>query len=128
VLRRLTTLLVLGFVLLGTAAPAFACATKGDCCPEDTTTPCGGEGSGFITSAPLVACCVSPPQSASSISALRNESGQQNNSGSPDPVLVVAWLATFASRSPDSAIPSHFAAITRSDGALTYLRTGRLRL
>jgi hypothetical protein len=130
VLRRLTASLVIALVLLGTGAPAVACAMelgKRDCCPEGTTMPCGGDGAGYTMQ--VAACCVSAPQSSSSwVSSSRSHAEPQDHSGSPDPVIAFAWIATLTSLRHVSGIPTHSVAPIRSDGSLTYLRTGRLRL
>jgi len=131
-LRRLTRLLVIAFVLFGTAAPALACAAmlaQQDCCPEGSTNPCGGESPGFNSDGALAICCASVAQgSTASISTSRTQVEQPDHSASPGPVLAVAWLATFTSLPSVSGISEHSVARLSNDGPLTYLRTGRLRL
>jgi hypothetical protein len=131
-MRRLTTLLAILFVLFGTAVPALACTagmSKGDCCPEGSTAPCGDEGAGFNADAPVTACCVSPlPSSSASINATRNPAEQSSHSGGPDPIVATAWLATFHSLPNVARLQTRVTAPLTPDGAQTYLRTGRLRL
>ena len=129
-LCRLTTLLVMGFVLLGAISPALACAAaERDCCPAGTTTPCGGEGSGYDSNDVVAACCVNTPKTSSAwIAASRDPLEGQNHSGSSDPIVAIAWLATFAPLPHASHLPTRTAIATHGDGVLTYLRTGRLRL
>jgi hypothetical protein len=131
VLRRLTALWVLGFVLLGTVAPTLACASafaEADCCPAGSSAPCDGAGSGFPSDALADACCASAPASVASVGAIRSHAEHADHSGAPDPVLIVAWLATFTSLPDVPAISTHSVASMSTDGVLTYLRTGRLRL
>lgn len=131
-LRRLSTVLVMWFgLLIGVAAPTLACAAAMParvCCPEGTTSPCGGERVEEFNS--LAACCVSvpPAPAAALVDASRNARDQTHDSGSPDPIFALAWLATYsASARPPSSVPAPVSP-PRPDAVLIYLRTGRLRL
>ena len=131
--RRLTALLVMVLVLLGTVAPTLACAaalSTRDCCPEGSTTPCGGEGSGTRFNGLVEACCLSAPQASPAwVSASREQTERQSShSGSPDPVVAVAWLLTLSHQPHTHDLPTLSAVAIPGDGVLTYLRTGRLRL
>jgi hypothetical protein len=126
--RRIATLLLwLGLVAL--AAPALACGSMTtptrDCCPEGAPAPCKNPGERGA-----VQCCVSVPTSSAVAFAMpaRTSAEPLQSSGSPDPLVIVAWLATVRAASVDS-IPTSLDALPRSrDGTHTYLRTGRLRL
>ena len=132
-LRRWSTILVIGFgLLLGGFSPAFACAAAakhGDCCPEGSTSPCRDEkeAPGFGS---LTACCVTAPPVSSAVVAevIRNTPDLQHDSGSPDLIIALAWFATLSPhvRAPQTLVPAMFS--PRTDAALIYLRTGRLRL
>ncbi len=130
--RRLTALLVMVLVLLGTVAPSLACAvalSTRDCCPEGSTTPCGGEDPGNHFNGLVEACCSSAPQASSAwVSAIREHTEQQIPSGSPDPIVAVAWLFTFSHLPHSADLPTLSPVAIPGDGVLTYLRTGRLRL
>ena len=130
--RRLTALLVMVLVLLGTVAPTLACAaalSTRDCCPEGSTTPCGGEGSGTQFNGLAEACCLNTPQASSAwVSASRDQIERESHFGSPDPIVAVAWLFTFSHPPQSADLPTPSAVAISGDGVLTYLRTGRLRL
>jgi hypothetical protein len=129
---RLKSLLVMVLVLLGAAAPAFACSmpsAERDCCPEGTPAPCEGKGFHFNAIAVAAACCATAPQaSTASVASSRSEAEQPQQAGSPDPLVALAWLATFNPRSTPLHLPPQPDARRSADGALTYLHTGRLRL
>jgi hypothetical protein len=118
-------------LLVGVASPAFACGTSakgGDCCPEGSHSPCPDEkGPDFAS---LTACCVNAPPapSAVSVEATRNTSDQPHDSGSPDPIVVIAWFSTLFPqvRAQQAILPA--TSSPRTDAALIWLRTGRLRL
>jgi hypothetical protein len=130
VLRRLTTLLVLSFVVLGMTTPALACAvasTQHDCCPDGSTAPCSGETPSIDSSGPVAACCVVAPPTSVLNGASGAQAEQPKHSSAPDPFLTAAWLAALTSTHLSST-PTPAVIPVRTDGELTYLRTGRLRL
>jgi hypothetical protein len=133
VLRRWIALLAAVFVLFGTISPAVLCAAqpgKDDCCPTGRKMPCGGEQGEHgnrvlsVVACPVTASQVSPP----SLSERRTQLEQPSHS--PDPVIAVAWLATFVPpRSPISVPPTPLSTpAVRDDGKPIYLHTRRLRL
>ena len=131
-LRRWSTLLVIWFgLLVGVASPELACATakSGDCCPQDSTSPCGEEKRDHDLGS-LAACCVTAPPAPSAVwvEANRNAADQPHGSGSPDTIVALAWFATLSLhvRAPQSVVPAM--SLPRTDAALTWLHTGRLRL
>ena len=132
-LRRLASVLVVCLGLLWVSSPAFACAkpaTDSDCCPHGVPSPCGGEGSAvdFDTLASL--CCASAPapSSAVSVDASRKTHFQPSDSGSPHPIVAIAWFATLTPVTYPPPLTSADSAVPRTDAALTYLHTRRLRL
>jgi hypothetical protein len=130
VLRRLALSLVLWVGVLGVASPALACAATAalerDCCPEGMPSPCeGGSGDPSAT-----LCCVAAPAPAQAVAAEsgRTQLERAHDSGSPDPFIVSAWLATFVR---DGSLPARISSSSsayRTDATLTYLLTRRLRL
>jgi hypothetical protein len=131
--RRFTTWLVIWIALLGTAMPVLACAAGdwGDgCCPATTNAPCAGGSSEVAWQTTVASCCSAAPTSAQGVSVRpgRDANASVQPSGSPEPFVAASWptvgsgVAT-APLTPRFAIPPH-----RADAALTYLRTGRLRL
>ncbi len=131
-LRRWSVILVVVFGLLaGVAAPALSCAAaaKGDCCPQGSTSPCDEEKRQH-DSGSVEACCVNVAAEPSAVGAepSRNMPDRQHDSGSPDPIVTFAWFATLSShlRPPQLLAPAIL--LPRTDAALTYLHTGRLRL
>jgi hypothetical protein len=126
--RLRATLVAFWLALLAGTAPALACASAGDCCPDGGSVPCSENGSGIFSDAAV--CCASAPTpaQATSYAPMRVEYQKPIHFGSPDfphyPVSTVAF-AQPATRPRDSlalAIPP------RRDASLTYLRTQRLRL
>jgi len=133
VLRRLTVTLVLWLGLLGVGTPAFACSVAAldtDCCPQDTPAPCTDNDFNGGLSASAAFCCVAAPTPARTVSvdAGRNAPDRKHDAGSPDPLGLPAWITSL----PTVAAPPNITAVLvspgRTDAALTYLRTGRLRL
>lgn len=134
-LRRLTAVVVIWMSLLGAAFPALACslaATTADCCGQPgTASPCAG-GAGFVQLPDVTTamCCASAPAAFPGVTSdsgrASHERGQ--HSSSPDPVILVAWYATWSAAVP---APSTIPSLSRSppgSAALTYLQTARLRL
>jgi hypothetical protein len=101
-----------------------------DCCPPGTTAPCSGEGSGVDLSTLDTLCCVAAPAPSSSaaVDASRTTHVQPNADDSPDPIAAFAWLATLSSTRESRPLTPPDAVIVRTDAALTYLHTLRLRL
>lgn len=131
--RRLLMVLVVWLGLLWAASPAVACArgAERDCCPAGMTSPCSGQGSGADVSTLAALCCVSAPTATPAVSAdaARATHVQPEDSGSPDPIVAIAWFATLTPfRHALDLTPRHAATPVRTDAGLTYLRTLRLRL
>lgn len=128
-LRRLIAVLVMGFVLFGTIAPAVACVAQASahgCCHSDSNPPCDKQGDGSTST---VTCCDAAPPTAATLNEPRQQAAQLlHDSGAPDPVVAMAWLATLAASPPTLSPPTNAVVPVWSDGELTYLRTGRLRL
>jgi hypothetical protein len=134
-LRRLTAVVVIWISLLGAAFPALACslaASTADCCGQPgTSSPCAG-GAGFsqlpdVATAP---CCASAPAafpSAASDSG-RGSHVREQHSSSSDPVVLIAWYATWSARVPAPSIIPSLSRSPPSDAVPTYLQTARLRL
>ena len=131
-MRRLTTILAIWLSLLGVAMPVLACSmgvNADGCCPVRTQSPCAGGAGGPQWNATVTLCCSAGPTSASGPFV-----GQSRNSqaplhpGTPDQLVLSGRTTTNPDRAAayrifSSSIPAH-----RTDAALTYLRTGRLRL
>jgi len=132
VLPRWSTVFMIWFgLLVGMASPAIACAAAarhGDCCPQGSTSPCGEEKGAHQWGSSATCCVNAPAPSAVSVDVNRNTPQPQHDSGSPDPIVAFAWLATLSShvRAPQVVVP--VISLPRTDAALTWLRTGRLRL
>jgi hypothetical protein len=131
VMRRLTAILAIWLSLLGVAVPVLACSmgVAGDgCCPLGTESPCGG-GESQLNSTTVSLCCSAGPASASGPSVESRRTIQSPvHPGTPEQFVVSGWRTTH----PDSATPQFIVQSSirphRADAALTYLRTGRLRL
>jgi hypothetical protein len=131
VMRRLTAILAIWLSLVGVAMPVLACSMGVDvagCCPIGTQSPCGGSGeSQWNATAAL--CCSAGPTSTAGPSVEPSRSSQAPlHPGTPDQFVVSGWttinpVKPAAHRVFPTSIPTH-----RADAALTYLRTGRLRL
>jgi hypothetical protein len=131
-MRRLTVILAVWLSLLGVAMPVLACAmgvTDGDCCPVQTRSPCAGGVNELQSNVTITLCCSAGPTSAYVVSVDPRLTAQSNlHPSSPDQLVVSGWITTnpgsaAAQLNFPSSIPTH-----RADAALTYLRTGRLRL
>jgi hypothetical protein len=131
VMRRLTAILAIWLSLVGVAMPALACSMGVDaagCCPIRTQSPCGGSGESQWN-ATVTLCCSAGPTSTAGPSVEPSRSSRISfHSGTPDQFVVSGWTTInpvnpAAHRVSPTSIPSH-----RADAALTYLRTGRLRL
>jgi hypothetical protein len=53
---------------------------------------------------------------------------QPHDAGSPDPIIAIAWIATLPAFNYAPPVPLCDTARARTDAALTYLHTRRLRL
>jgi len=133
-LRRLTAVVVIGMSLLGGASPALACslaASTDDCCgKQGASSPCsGGEGIMQPTDATM-ACCVSGhaafPRVATDSRRASHE--RDHRQTSPDPVVLIAWYASWSAPVPTRLITPSLIRSPPSAAALTYLHTARLRL
>jgi len=125
-LRRLSVLLLIWVGLLGAAAPAFACpmAAQHDCCPPQAPSPCGGAPAEVI-------CCVGTPASSQAVSVNSSRLLKEfpaSPSGTPDLPVLPVWVASFPDLAHLYDMPASAPSAPRTDAALTYLRTGRLRL
>jgi hypothetical protein len=132
-MRLYTALLVLWIGLLGAVSPAFACesgASSGDCCPPDAPADC------------RVAWTLDRSDGSGSVSSVAAPWSSQITTIEPD---AEKHAAADDGHLPDSLTPSPFhchffpddsrkplltpdVASASADAALTYLRTGRLRL
>ena len=135
-LRRLTALAIVWVSLLTVASPAFACSliasAMGDCCPEGAPSPCtGGEGFTQALDGMPASCCASTHVS-SAVMIVGSERAAHERGHLPRlfphalvPVACTTrWMATASARlTPAVPIRS-----PRSDAALIYLHTARLRL
>jgi hypothetical protein len=134
-LRRLTAVVVIWMSLLGAAFPALACslaASTADCCGQPgTSSPCAG-GAGFsqLPDVTTALCCASAPAAFPSVATDSGRAWHERNQhpSFPDPVVLIAWYATWSAPVPaPSIIPSLFRS-PPSAAAPTYLQTARLRL
>lgn len=134
VLRRMTALLAVWLGLLGVVAPALACAADAPddvCCPQEAPLQCTDNEPGYRAGTPAAMCCVpaNVRAQAASIDSRRSTQDREHDSGTPDPLIPSASLdsltgVTYAPHINNA--PPH--SQPRTDAALTYLRTGRLRL
>jgi hypothetical protein len=136
-LRRLSTLLVVWVGLLGVALPALACsmaALDRDCCPQNAPSSCGDESRGCLKAAAAICrATVSGSSQAVSINASRLlQESHAGPCGSPDLPVLPVWVAHSMGMAMDVArrydVPAPASSPPRTDAALTYLHTGRLRL
>jgi len=133
-LRRLTAVVVIWMSLLGAAFPALACslAASADCCGQaGTSSPCA-RGAGFsqLPDVTTALCCASGPAAFPSVAIDSRGASHARDQlpSSPDPVVLIAWYATWSAPVPaPSIIPSLFRS-PPSAAAPTYLQTARLRL
>lgn len=130
--RRLSILVMLWMGLMWAAAPTLACASlpNRDCCPDGAPAPCGGDESGVDLKAAASLCCVSAPSGVTSVSAdtQRVAHVEPLHPDSVDSIALLAWLATLQPRRHELPARPPDAVRARTDAALTYLRTLRLRL
>lgn len=130
-MRRLTAILAIWLSLLGVSMPVLACTmgvAADGCCPVRTPSRCGGGGeSQWYPTIDL--CCSAGPTSSAGPSVGPNRNFQSPlYPGAPDQLV----LSGLTSANPGSAVaqpilPRSIPTL-RADAALTYLRTGRLRL
>ena len=125
--RRYLASLVLWTCLLGIVQPAFACASRNDCCQSGSTGGCGGQPQPAASPVGTDNCCTVQTNTPlpASICA-RPDQPQPHSSGAPvaadlTPVTLPGYLRGWTSLPP---------AIGHAvfDHSLTYLRTARLRL
>jgi hypothetical protein len=121
--------LVIWLGLLWVASPALGCARMADrdCCPAGASSPC--EGTGVDLSTVQALCCVSAPASATTAAdTTRTTHVQPQTPDVPDPIAALAWFATLTSFTEPPPLAHPEIAVVRTDAALTYLHTLRLRL
>jgi hypothetical protein len=133
-LRRLTAVVVIWMSLLGVAFPALACslATSADCCGQPgTSSPCAGRASlPQLPDVTTALCCASGPAAFPSVAT---DSGRAlheraQHPSFPDPVVLIAWYATWSAAAPAPSIIPSLSRSPPSAAAPTYLQTARLRL
>ena len=131
--HRPVAVLVLALTLCGLGVPALACiVSQSDCCPaEAPAAPCGEQTPGDAVLAADAACCaVMPaPVTAAARDTARRLEVLVGDAGSTDPPPIAAW-GPLGIESAPPRLPAALAAVPapRADAALTWLRTGRLRL
>ena len=130
-MHRLTAILAIWLSLFGVAMPALACSMgvdAGGCCPIRMQSPCGGSGESQ-SNATVALCCSAGPTSTAGPAVEPSRSSQAPfHPGTPDQLVASGWttinpIKPAAHRVFPTSIPT-----LRADAALTYLRTGRLRL
>jgi len=133
-LRRLTAVVVIWMSLLGAAFPALACslAASADCCGQGgTSSPCAG-GAGFsqLPDVTTALCCASGPAAFPSVATDSGRAWHERNQhpSSPDPVVLIAWYATWSAPVPAPSIIRSLSRSPPSAAVPTYLQTARLRL
>jgi hypothetical protein len=134
-LRRLTAVVVIWVSLLGAAFPAFACslaASTGDCCGQArASSPCaGGEGFVQLPDATTARCCASAHAAVPSVAIDSSRASHErgHHPSSPDPLVLIAWWASWSAPVPPRLITPSLIRLPASAAALTYLYTARLRL
>jgi hypothetical protein len=128
-MRRLIALVVLWVGLLGAGSPVLTCAAgaaAGDCCSPDAPSGCIVSYE-QLDAAATICCAAAGPSHVVSIEPGR-ELQIQPDSGSTDPVVIVAAFAPFTHPKQQLRFIAPLASSARTDAALTYLHTGRLRL
>jgi hypothetical protein len=129
-MRRLTAILAIWLSLVGVAMPVLACSmgvAADGCCPVRTQSPCGGS-SESQWNATVALCCSAAPTSVSGPSVEPNRSIRVPlHPGTPDLVVDSGWTTRAGGAAAQRLYPSSILT-HRADAALTYLRTGRLRL
>jgi len=100
-----------------------------DCCPAGSHSPCD-DGSRNDLKALAELCCAGAPAASSAVAADPSRAAyvQQQDSGSPDPVALIAWFATLTPRNYEVPPPPPDPLTPRTDATPTFLRTLRLRL
>jgi hypothetical protein len=134
-LRRLTAVVVIWMSLLGAAFPAVACslgAAADDCCGQQgASSPCAG-GEGFVQppNATMALCCASGHAAFPSVATDSGRASQPRGQhpSSPDPVVLIAWYASWSAPVPARLLTASLTRSPPSAAALTYLHTARLRL
>lgn len=132
--RRLIALLVVCVGLLGAAVPVLACsiaALDGDCCPQNSQSSCAGSEPGERLETAATNCCIAAPvpshaESISSIRSLQDE--HPASSATPESLSLPPWIASSAALNRNDCVFTPVSSPPRTDAALTYLHTGRLRL
>lgn len=130
--RRVSILVMLWLGLIWAAAPAFACASMAhrDCCPDGAPSPCG-DPSGLDLKAFASLCCASAPVASPSAATAETPKSirvEPQSPDSPHALALLAWFATLQARDYAAPPAPPDTAQTRTDAALTYLHTLRLRL
>ena len=130
-MRRLTAILAIWLSLVAVPMPVLACSmgvAGAGCCPVRTQIPCGGSGESQWN-ATVTLCCSAGPTSASGPSVEPRRSAQAPfHPATPDQLVVSGWITTHPINAAAQLIFAASTASHRADAALTYLRTGRLRL
>jgi hypothetical protein len=134
-LRRLTAVVVIWMSLLGAAFPALACslaASTADCCGQPgTSSPCAG-GAGFsqLPDVTTALCCSSGHAASASVAIDSRGASHERDQhpSSPDPVVLIAWYASWSAPVPEPLITLSLSRSPPSAAAPTYLQTARLRL
>jgi hypothetical protein len=130
-MRRLTAILAIWLSLLGVAMPVLACSmgvAADGCCPVRTQSPCDGTGQSQWN-ATVTACCSAGPTFAPGPSVEPSRSTQAPlHPATPDHLVVSNWTTTNPVNAGAHLIFASSIPTPRADAALTYLRTGRLRL
>jgi hypothetical protein len=132
-LRRLTALVVIWMSLLGAAFPALACslAASADCCGQPgTSSPCAGAGFSQLPDVTTALCCASGPAAFPSVATDSGRASHERDqhASSSDPVVLIAWYATWSAPIPAPSIIPSLSRSPPSAAAPTYLQTARLRL
>ena len=133
-LRRLTAIIVLWVSLLGAALPTCASAMSScDCCDHaGAAIPCTGDGA-FAARLDVTSkqCCATgqPGFPAAAMDSNRTSDERAQVPSSPDPLVLVAWSASWAAPfTTPPIIPWHRVRSPSRSAVPTYLYTARLRL
>jgi hypothetical protein len=130
---RLVPALVTWLALLGTAAPAIACAAdmiQGDCCPAEQPAPCGEDERHAPSEPSPVACCVAAPATAQAPGLTTVRAGYDPSSGLDPPQPWVDGSPALLAMARPPIRRASFAPAGGGAGAPlpVYLLTARLRL